>query len=115
MLKNQYRDSKKAFIPSKIQYEKLYKQSIADPDSFWSEVASRISWFKGWDRVSDVDYTKAQIKWFEGGKLNACYNCVDRHIESGHGDQTALVWEGNDPSEDRSFTYNQLYKEYEKL
>ena len=114
MLNNQYRDRKKAFIPSN-EYEKLYNQSIADSDRFWSEVASRISWFKSWDKVSSVDFNNADIKWFEGGKLNACYNCVDRHIESGHGDQTALVWEGNDPSEDKRFTYRQLHKEICKI
>jgi len=114
MLNNQYRDRKKAFIPSN-EYEKLYNQSIADSDRFWSDVASRISWFKSWDKVSSVDFNNADIKWFEGGKLNACYNCVDRHIESGHGDQTALVWEGNDPSEDKRFTYRQLHKEICKI
>ncbi len=111
MFKNSYRDQDKAFIKSSRDYDEIYIKSIDKSDQFWSEVAKRISWFKSWDKVSSVDFNSADIKWFEGGKLNACYNCIDRHIESGHGDQTALIWEGNDPDEDKRFTYNQLYKE----
>ena len=111
MFKNSYRDQDKAFIKSSRNYDEIYTKSIDKSDQFWSEVAKRISWFKSWDKVSSVDFNSADIKWFEGGKLNACYNCIDRHIESGHGDQTALIWEGNDPDEDKRFTYNQLYKE----
>ncbi len=111
MIKNRYRDQDKAFIKSSRDYDEIYIKSIDKSDQFWSEVAKRISWFKSWDKVSSVDFNSADIKWFEGGKLNACYNCIDRHIESGHGDQTALIWEGNDSDEDKRFTYNQLYKE----
>ena len=84
MFKNSYRDQDKAFIKSSRNYDEIYTKSIDKSDQFWSEVAKRISWFKSWDKVSSVDFNSADIKWFEGGKLNACYNCIDRHIESGH-------------------------------
>ena len=103
-----YRYKKNAFINNKQQYNIIYNQSISDSDRFWSETANRISWFKKWSNVSNVDFTKAEISWFEGGKLNASYNCLDRHVESGHGNQTALIWEGNNPLDDRSFTYKEL-------
>ena len=61
-------------------YEDLYNESINNTDEFWAKIADRISWDKKWDKISDVDYSSAHIKWFEGGKLNACYNCIDRHV-----------------------------------
>ena len=92
-------------------YEDLYNESINNTDEFWAKIADRISWDKKWDKISDVDYSSAHIKWFEGGKLNACYNCIDRHVESGSGDQVALIWEGNDPSESKNFTYSELLQQ----
>ena len=84
---------------------------MSNPENFWAEVAERITWFKKWDHVRKYDFTQADIKWFEGAKLNACYNCLDRHVESGHGQETALIWEGNNPSEDKTFTFNELLQE----
>ena len=106
-----YRDAKKAHIPNIQTYKKIYDRSIKDPDGFWEEQANRLSWYEKWNSVSNNDFTKAQIKWFEGGKLNASYNCLDRHVEAGHGNQTAIIWEGNDPSEDKSFSYSDLLTE----
>ncbi len=103
-----YRDKDKAYIKTQKEYLDTYANSIENSDSFWEEKANRISWYKKWDRVSNVDYTKANIKWFEGGKLNIAYNCLDRHIENGNGDKYALIWEGNNPSEDKKFTYFEL-------
>ncbi len=111
LIKTDYRDQSKAIISSSQQYTELYTKSIQDPDDFWAEQAERISWTKKWERVSDVDYSRAHIRWFEGGKLNASYNCLDRHIESGHGDQIALIWEGNNPEEEKHFTYSELLTE----
>jgi len=106
--------SKDAHIGSLEEYEKLYAESIADPEAFWAKEAGRLSWSRTWDTVRESDYHKAEIKWFEGGQLNACYNCVDRHVENGHGDEVALIWEGNDPSETRSFSFAELQAEIEK-
>jgi len=106
--------SKNAHISSMEQYHEIYQRSVADKDAFWAERAERITWTRKWDRVSDVDYTKAHICWFEGGKLNVSYNCLDRHVEAGHGDRTALIWEGNDPQEDRHFTYAELLSDVQK-
>ncbi len=89
-------------------YNDLYAESINDSNTFWSNIANRIDWHSKWDNVSKVDYDKAKIKWFIGGKLNASYNCLDRHIENGDGNRVALVWEGNDPLESKQFTYQEL-------
>ncbi|MGD8873673.1 MAG: acetate--CoA ligase [Gammaproteobacteria bacterium] len=92
------------------QYKTMYEQSVTDPAGFWAEQAQLfLHWDKPWDTVLDWDYTRGHIRWFEGGKLNACYNCVDRHLES-RGDQTALIWEGDDPANDAHITYRQLHE-----
>ncbi len=82
----------KWYVESLDEYKKLHARSIQHPDAFWAEEAQRLSWFKHWDHV--LDWTPPDAKWFVGGKLNACYNCVDRHVQSGHGDECAIVWEG---------------------
>ena len=97
------------------EYEKIYADSIADRDAFWAEKAERIIWSKKWDSVGDFDFINANIKWFGGGKLNMSYNCLDRHVEAGKGDRTALIWEGNNPSEDRHFSYSELLRKVQKF
>ncbi|MCZ6578448.1 MAG: acetate--CoA ligase [Gammaproteobacteria bacterium] len=97
---------------SSDQYAQMYQQSIDDPEGFWSEQAENyISWFKPWDAVSNWSFGEdVYIKWFEGAELNVSYNCLDRHLES-RGDQVAIIWEGDDPNEDRKITYAQLHEE----
>ena len=90
-------------------YSEEHKRSLKKNDVFWSEKAERIEWFKKWKKVSDIDFTLPKIEWFIGGKLNVSYNCIDRHIKNGKGDAIAFYWEGNDPSESKKLTYNQLY------
>jgi acetyl-CoA synthetase len=92
-------------------YQKRYQDSISDPETFWAEVAQRLDWIEPWASVRKFDFVNGQIEWFSGGKLNASYNCIDRHIKKGHGDETAIIWEGNDPNQSRKFTYNDLLKE----
>ena len=92
----------------------MYDRSINDPEGFWTEHAERLHWFEPWHTLREWDYHKAEIGWFLGGKLNACYNCVDRHVEDGHGDDTALIWEGNDPEESRTYTYRELQAEVQR-
>ena len=97
------------------QYLAMYQRSIEDPEGFWAEQANElVSWFKPWDTVMNVDYHKADIKWFEGGTLNVAYNCVDRHLET-RGDQVAIIWEGDDPDVDLSITYKELHEQVCKL
>ena len=107
--------SNRAIIGSLDQYRDLYEKSMSDPDKFWSTVAERITWYKKWDTVRDFNFVKGNIKWFDGAKLNVSYNCLDRHVEAGHGSQTAIIWEGNNPEEDQAFTYSELLAEVQKF
>ncbi|MDE0089013.1 MAG: acetate--CoA ligase [Candidatus Poribacteria bacterium] len=104
-----------AHVNSLEAYQERYAESIQDPESFWATIAERLTWYQKWGTVRDYDFVKAQIKWFEGGTLNACYNCLDRHVEAGHGDETAVIWEGNDPSEDKTFSFSELLAEVKKF
>ncbi|PKM36306.1 MAG: acetate--CoA ligase [Gammaproteobacteria bacterium HGW-Gammaproteobacteria-10] len=93
------------------RYETLYRQSIDEPESFWAEQAEQfLDWFKPWDKVMDYDYSKGYIRWFEGGKLNVSYNCLDRHLAT-RGDQTAIIWESDDPAQDKKISYRELHRE----
>jgi len=91
-------------------YNAMYKQSISNPDKFWAEQADKfISWDRKWDRVSDVDFSKGKIAWFEGATLNVSYNCLDRHLPE-RADQVAIIWEGDNPDSSESITYQELYE-----
>ena len=107
--------SANAHFQNMEEYKKTYADSIADRDAFWAEKAERIIWSKKWDSVGKFDFINANIKWFEGGRLNMSYNCLDRHVEAGKGDRTALIWEGNNPSEDRCFSYSELLRKVQKF
>ncbi len=99
------------------QYKTLYKQSIDDPETFWGEQAKEfLSWSKPWDKVMDYSFDTSDlyIKWFEGGKLNVAYNCIDRHLES-KGDQVAIIWEGDDPNDDKKITFKELHHDVSKF
>jgi len=102
--------SKKALVNAD-NYEELYRASIADPDSFWAEQAEKfISWYKPWDKVSDVDFNSARISWFEGAELNVSYNCIDRHLAT-KAEQTAIIFEGDEPGNSRHISYQELHDE----
>ena len=104
-----------AHVKSLDEYRAIYDRSVSDPEGFWAEQAEqRITWIDKWHTVRKYDYHKAEIAWYLGGKLNACYNCVDRHVEAGRGADTALIWEGNDPTESRRYTYAELQAEVQK-
>ena len=97
------------------QYLEMYRRSLADPDGFWAEQAERfVSWFSKWKRVQQWDFTEARIRWFEGAKLNVAWNCLDRHLAS-RGDQTAILWEGDEPGTDRKITYRELHEQVCRL
>ena len=102
-------------ITSIESYRTLYKKSLENSEKFWGEVAERLNWYTKWNSVRDVDFRSGRIKWFSGGRLNASYNCIDRHIENGFGDDTAIIWEGNDPNQSKKYSYNELLKEVSQL
>lgn len=95
---------------NKEQYEAEYKRSVEDPEGFWSEKAEEfLTWDQKWNTVREFDFHKGEAKWFDGGKLNVTVNCIDRHLET-RGDQTAIIWEGDDPSVDAKITYKELHE-----
>ena len=104
-----------AYVNSLETYQAQYAESIQDPEAFWATIAERLTWYQKWNTIRDYNFVDGEIKWFDGGTLNACYNCLDRHIEAGHGDATAIIWEGNDPSEDKTFSYSELLAEVKKF
>jgi len=94
------------------QYEDLYRASIADPETFWSEHARTIDWIRPFTRVRDVSYASddVHIRWFQDGTLNVSANCIDRHLASRR-DQAAIVWEGDTPGDNRTVSYGELHEE----
>ncbi|MEA2083163.1 MAG: acetate--CoA ligase [Thermodesulfobacteriota bacterium] len=102
---------KKAAIKSFRQYKEIYKRSVSDPEGFWAERARELHWFKEWKRVLDYDFVEAKVKWFEGGKINVSYNCLDRHIETWRKNKAALIWIGEGPDETKVYTYQMLHSE----
>jgi acetyl-CoA synthetase len=103
--------AKRAFIDS-AKYQEMYARSVEDPNGFWAEQAKRIGWMKPFTKVENTSFApgKISIKWFEDGVLNVAWNCIDRHLHS-RGDQTAIIWEGDNPSESKHITYRQLHDE----
>ena len=96
----------------KTSYQAMYRASIEDPEAFWGEHGKRIDWIKPYTEVKDVSYDKddLHIRWFHDGTLNVSYNCLDRHLET-RGDSTAIIWEGDDPNDDKTLTYRELHAE----
>jgi acetyl-CoA synthetase len=96
-------------------YLKMYQASVDDPEAFWAEHGKRIDWIKPYSQVKDVDFSnKVHIRWFHDGTLNASANCIDRHLAT-RGDQTAIIWEGDDPNDSKTITYRQLHEEVCRL
>lgn len=93
-------------------YQAMYAESIADPEGFWNKHGKRIDWVKPYTKIKNTKYSKedVSIKWYEDGTLNACWNCVDRHLEE-YSDQTAIIWEGDEPDQSANITYKQLHEE----
>lgn len=101
----------KRTLPEKDSYHSIYQRAKDLPDEFWAEQALKyISWFSPWTHVLKGDFTTFDMQWFVNGTLNACYNCVDRHLET-RNSQIAILWEGNDPKDETSLTYQQLYEQ----
>ena len=94
------------------KYQTMYAQSVKDPNAFWGEHGKRIHWFKPYTKVKNTSFDphNVSIKWFEDGTTNVSYNCLDRHLEK-RGDQTAIIWESDDPGKDQKITYRELHDE----
>ena len=109
-------DFKANAIIDKQKYDEMYSESINNPDAFWSKHGLRIDWIKPFTKIKDVSYEhpSVSIKWFEDGELNVSANCIDRHLEK-RGNQTAIVWEGDNPAESKHVTYNELHNQVCKL
>ncbi|MGB1876074.1 MAG: acetate--CoA ligase [Rhodospirillaceae bacterium] len=109
-------DWTKTSLVSDGQYQEMYEQSVKDPEGFWREHGKIVDWITPYRTVKSVSYGKddLSIKWFEDGTLNACYNCLDRHLDD-LGTETAIIWEGDDPTEHKHVTYRQLYEDVNKL
>ncbi|MBF0329322.1 MAG: acetate--CoA ligase [Nitrospirae bacterium] len=107
--------SAQAHIKSLAEYEAMYKRSVEDPEGFWAEMAEKnLTWFKKWDKVLEYDFNKPFIKWFQGGKLNVSYNCLDRHINTATRNKAAIIWEADDGSY-KTYTYQQLFMEVNRF
>ncbi|MCA9303964.1 MAG: AMP-binding protein, partial [Phycisphaerales bacterium] len=106
-------------VDSLDAYQSMHHRSINDPEGFWSDVASELHWFKPWDSV--LEWKAPDAKWFGGATTNACYNCVDRQVDSGHGDDPAIIWEGEPvddsgrPMDGRTISYKELQSEVSRL
>ncbi|OJF91351.1 acetate--CoA ligase [Pararhizobium antarcticum] len=104
------KDAKKRALIDTATYQKWYKQSVADPEAFWGEHGKRIDWFTPYTKVKNTSFEgKVSIKWFEDGVTNVSTNCIDRHLEK-RGDQVAIIWEGDNPYDDKKITYRELYE-----
>jgi len=107
--------SQKAHIKSFAEYEKIYKRSVEDMEGFWAEMAEQnLTWFKKWNKVLEYSFEKPEIKWFQGGSLNASYNCLDRFINTPVRNKAAIIWEADDGSY-KTYTYQQLYYEVNRF
>ena len=97
-------------LVSEEEFSDMYQHSITNPNEFWHEQASNyLEWISEWDQVSEHDFSKGQVSWFKGGKLNATVNCIDRHLAS-RANQTAIIWEGDDPDESNHISYRELHE-----
>ncbi len=107
--------AKRAYLDD-AKYKEMYAASIKDPDKFWGEQAKRVDWIKPFTKVKNTSYAPGNIsiKWYEDGKLNACFNCVDRHVAK-RGSQTAIIWEGDDPKDSKKIAYKELHAEVQKF
>src|SRR6266853_305972 len=103
--------AKRAWV-DQAKYREMYARSVSDPNGFWAEQAKRIGWIKPFTKVENASFAPGNIsiKWFEDGVLNVAWNCIDRHLDK-RGDQTAIIWEGDNPSESKHISYRQLHDE----
>ena len=104
--------AKEAHVKSIEEYDRLYRESVEEPEKFWAKVAAELHWFKPWEKV--LEWNAPWAKWFSGGHTNLSYNCLDRHVQTWRKNKAALIWE-SEPGEVRTYTYQQLWKEVQKF
>ena len=107
-----FKPSKEFVKAATIKDDSLYKQAAKDREKFWAKCAEKLDWIQKWDKV--LEWNKPYSKWFVGGKLNASYNCLDRHIKNGLGSKTAIIWEGEVEGE-KKLTYQDVYESVNKM
>ncbi|MGO1079040.1 acetate--CoA ligase [Inquilinus sp. CA228] len=106
--------AKRAWV-DEAKYRAMYERSVQDPDGFWAEHGQRVDWIRPFTKVKNTSYTgDVRIRWFEDGTLNAAYNCIDRHLAK-RADQTAIIWEGDDPKDSRHISYRELHEQVSRL
>ncbi len=107
--------AKRAWV-DEAKYNEMYKRSVEDPNGFWGEIGRRLDWIKPYTKVKNTSFDthNVSIKWYEDGTLNVCANCVDRHLKT-RADQVAIIWEGDDPTQDEQITYRQLHERVSKF
>ncbi|MFK7976674.1 MAG: AMP-binding protein, partial [Halioglobus sp.] len=97
------------------RYDEMYQHSLKDPEQFWGEMANAfLSWDKTWEEVVSYDFTKGDARWFSGAQLNVSYNCIDRHLPE-RAEQTAFIWEGDDPADSKHISYSELHQHVSRL
>jgi len=99
-----------AYIKSREEYEKMWKESIENPEKFWGNIASELFWFKKWNKVNEEDFKNGKLQWFIGGKTNITYNCLDYQVEKGRGDKVAIIFQGEPDEDVKKLTYKELLK-----
>lgn len=107
--------SRNAYIKNMDQYKEMHRRSLEDADAFWGEMAETLDWFKKWDSVHSWDPEACECTWFEGGKINVSYNCLDRHVKAGKADTVAIIWEPDEPGGAKTYTYGQLLDQVSRL
>ena len=108
-------DIKESALLKKEAYEKLYDESIANPDEFWAKQARlNLDWISEWETVSESNFTEGKVSWFKGAKINTTINCIDRHLEN-NGNKTAIIWEGDSPDESKNISYLELHEQVCRL
>src|SRR5215510_12502095 len=106
--------AKRALIDDK-KYQEMYARSVKDNEGFWGDIGKRVDWIKPYSKIKDVDYTgDVRIRWYYDGTLNVSANCLDRHLAK-RGNQTAIIWEGDDPKDDKKITYAELHEQVCRL
>jgi acetyl-CoA synthetase len=107
---------RRAYVSSMQRYKEMWQRSMEDPEGFWGKIAEEyVTWFKKWDKVCQYDWSESpEHKWFLNGRLNVSYNCLDRQLEK-RGDKTAIIFEGNDPSDTEGIATNSFMKRYADL
>ena len=109
------RDQAERCLIDKKTYNEMYKSSIDNPSSFWSEQANNfLDWLVKWDKVSAFDFNTGSAKWFANGKLNVSVNCIDRHLAT-QAEKTAIIWEGDSPQDSKNISYQELHQEVCRL